>query len=101
MDYRITITVADIAGSEESADRLLDALLAAIPEAGPVVGQDLGESSLEATFSFEGTGVQEAFMRGWQMFAAALDQSGPGSVQRILGVEIDEVHDAELEAARA
>jgi hypothetical protein len=53
MEVQMTLTLDELGHiTADEADRLLDELLARLPDNGPVLGQDLAEGTLSIVFAF-------------------------------------------------
>lgn len=73
MEYRLTVTIAEHGASEEVAERILDALVEVHPETGPVVSQDLTDSTLTITVAIEATDPWTASTLGSRVVGGTLE----------------------------
>lgn len=76
MEYRLTVTVADHGASEEVAERVLDAFIDLHGETGPVVSQNLADSTLTITVAFDATDPWAANTLGSRIIGGTLDKIG-------------------------
>jgi hypothetical protein len=78
VELRITVTI-ERAGSEDEAERLLEAFYKTNPDVGAVVDQDLAEDVLNATFSInvaDDTSLDALRERITTILVSALTESG-------------------------
>jgi len=98
MDYDVTITLAEHGRDADAGDLLLDALVTAAPDVGPVAEQSLRSGALSATITVGAGSADEALKRGRGIFETAIGRSGLKS-PRVVSLHVDAVGAPELQPA--
>lgn len=78
-EYRLTITIRKLGRrdvAEENMERLLDAFEDRHPEVGAVIGSNYHLHRLDATFSIDASGAQDATARGSAVLNEIFDAAG-------------------------
>jgi hypothetical protein len=95
MEYRLSITFADLGYSLDLPDRLLTILLEAMPQAGPVIDQDTGTGELTVTVAFESTDPAQLVRYVTGRLDGALVRAGWEGERTVLDVHVEAVPDDE------
>lgn len=95
MEYRLTITFAELGHSLDLPDRLLTILLEKMSEAGPVIGQDIGTGELEVTVAFESTCPTDDVGPMASRLDSALARAGVNGEPTVLDFHVEAVYDDE------
>jgi hypothetical protein len=95
MEYRLTIAFAELGHSLDLPDRLLTILLETMPEAGPVIGQDIGTGEMDVTLAFESDRPTKDVGRITSRLDSALARAGVDGEPTVLDVHVEAVFDDE------
>lgn len=93
MEYRLSITFAELGYSIDLPDRLLTILLEAMPQAGPVIDQDTGTGQLTVTVAFESIDPAQLVRYVTSRLDGALVRAGWGGERTVLDVHVEAVSD--------
>lgn len=75
-EFTLTITIGEHGYSEEAAEKTLDAFLKLVPDAGPVVSQNLAQGTLSITIGLQATDPWAASNIGRDRLAEGLTEAG-------------------------
>lgn len=76
MEFRVSVTIADLGHSDEAAELCLDSLLALHPETGPVVSQNTANGQLTLTIAVDATDPWAATNLAAKVFTVCLNETG-------------------------
>lgn len=101
MEYRLSSTFANLGYSLDLPDRLLTFLLEAMPQAGPVICQDVGTGEMTVTVAFESAHPAQAVLHMSDQLHGALVRVGAPREHTVLDIHLEAVLDDEGIASSA
>jgi hypothetical protein len=101
VEYRLSITFAEIDLDLDLPDRLLAVLLEEMPEAGPVIDQNPKAGLLTVVVAFETARPTDEVARMKSALDSALARAGVQDDPTVLDVHVEAVDDAEDPPAAA
>jgi hypothetical protein len=93
MEYRISITFAELGSSDDLTDRLLTVLLGEMPQVGPVISRDVSTGEMTVTVAVTSTQPTQAALHVTDRLDDALTRVGAWRDRTVLDVHIEAVLD--------